>query len=176
MAKIQTRIFNYGDEKEADWPPPYGSQEKGLFYFDKETQKMVRGLPPDPHPKLAEAPYIIQDTIDKYYHPAAEKWVDSRSQLKTIDKVCGTITTDKKLEPDSSWARENKRKRREDLHRSMRKAIAQLDAGTAPLTQEVREKCERQNEIVSEALGLDAFNVAGRKNNAKGKRFRKRRR
>lgn len=173
--KIQTRIFNYGNEQEADWPPVYGTQEKGTFYWDKEQQKMVAGYPPNPHPKQGEGPFIITDTIEEYYHPAAEKYVDSKSQLKMLDKACGTITTDKKLSADPSWRKENDRKRKQDLHDSMHKAVAQLDAGTAPLDREVREKCERQNEIVSEALGFDAFNVAGRKANAKGKRFRKRR-
>lgn len=176
MAKIQTRVFNFGDKHEADWPPLFGTQEKGVFYYDKESGKMLPGYPPNPHPKLAEAPTIIQDSIDPYYHPAAQKVIDSRSQLRDIDKACGTITTDKKLDPDSSWRKEQERKRREDLHVAMRKSVAQIDSGTAPLSEETKALCAKQNEIVSERLGFDAFNVAGSKRDARGKKYRKRRR
>lgn len=175
MGEIKTRTFNYGNECESEWPPMFGTCQGGYYgHWDKEKKCLVEGPPPPREIKYGEAPMIIMDTIPEYYHPAAETYIDSRSKLRQVDKACGTITTDKLQPADSSYKKELERKRREDIHQSMHKAVAQIDAGTAPLSEETRALCERQNEIVSSALNFDAFNVAGRKKNGKGKRFRKR--
>ena len=172
MAKIQTRSFNYGNEKESEWPPMFGTGEHGHFWRDKETGKMTRE-PPKREEKFGEAPYVITDTMDEYYHPKAQVYVDSKSKLREIDSVCGTITTDKMQPAETSWRREQKRKRIEDHHKAVHTAVAQIDAGTAPMTEETKHLCEVQNEIVSKALNFDAFNVAGKKDNAKGKKYRR---
>ncbi len=144
------------------------------YYFDKATQKMVEGYPPCKNERYGDAPFIITDTIDPYRHPATGTWVESKRALKDIDRACGTITTDKQIPADASWAKENRRRRQEDMHKSMHKAVAQLDAGVVNMTEEVREKHRVQNEIVSSALGFDAFNVAGKKNDKRGKKYRRR--
>lgn len=145
-----------------------------LYFWDKETRTFSETPPPRNHNVYGEAPYVIGDTIEKYYHPKAECWTDSRSKLNMLDKTTGTITTDKKLEPDSGYQKELARQRRADMHKCIHSAVAQIDAGTAPMSEETRAKCERSNELVSERLGFDAFNVAGRKNNGKGKKYRRR--
>ncbi len=177
MTKIQTRVFNYGNECESDWPPVYGvARSEGSFvgYWDKETQTFKEGYPPNPNPKYGEAPYVIQDSIEPYKHPAAGVVVDSRSKLNMIDKVCGTITTDKMQSADSSWQRQRRAERLKDSHEALHKAVAQVDAGTAPLSEETRALCEARNAQVADALpGLDPFNAVGRVTNPKGKRFKK---
>lgn len=170
--KIQTRLFNFGDENEGTWPPRYPSGEKGLFHVDRDTGQVLPGPPPPRNIRFGEAPYIIQDSMEPYRHPATGQVIDSKSALRQTDKACGTITTDKKLPPDPTWHKEQERKRHEDIREAMRKSIAQIDGGTAPLTEEVRELCAQQNEIVSKATGWDAYNVAGRKKDVRGKRFR----
>lgn len=145
-----------------------------VFFYDKELQKVVEGYPPCPNIKYGEAPFIITDTIDPYRHPATGTWVESKKALRDIDKACGTITTDKRLAPETSQYKENLRRRRQDLHDSMHKAVAQLDAGVVDMPEEIREKHRIQNEIMSSALGFDAFNVAGRKNDKRGKKYRRR--
>lgn len=145
-----------------------------LYYWDKQARKFVEGVPPPQGRIFGQAPYVIQDSITPYYHPAACQVIDSRKALRDVDKACGTITTDKRLPPDPSWAKEQARRRRADLTESLHRAVAAVDSGTAPLTEETRALCDRQNELVSSALNFDAFNVVGRKKNAKGKRFRRR--
>lgn len=172
--KIQTKPFCFGNDKESSWPPLYGSGDKTPMYWDKESNCLKAGHPP-PRKVFANAPYVITDTIEEYYHPKACVYVDSKSKLRRIDDACGTITTDKKIEPDPSWQNEQRRLRHEDGHKALHKAVAQIDAGTAPLTEEMRAKCEQQNEIVSSALNIDAFNIVGKKNNAKGKKYRRKR-
>jgi len=171
--KIRTRTFVYGDENEAEWPPMYGSGKGGRYYRDKETGEFKEGNPPPRERKYGEAPIFISDTIKPYYHPAAEKWTDSRSELNNLDKATGCITTDKIQPADPSRQKEAKAKRDKDRKEALLKSVAQIDAGCAPMTEETRAKCERQNEIVSAALNFDAFNVVGRKKNDKGKRYRR---
>lgn len=172
--KIQSRPIDTSDPCASSWPPLEPANEPGLYHWDVETQTFKWGPPPNPHPKFADAPSIIIDTIEPYRHPGGECWVDSKSRLRDLDKACGTITTDKPIAADPSWQKEQATARRKDLHDAMHKAVAQVDAGTAPLSEEVRAQCERTNQIISSNTGMDAFNVAGRKNNAKGKRFRRR--
>lgn len=171
--KIVTRPFKAGDKCESEWPPKYGTGGSGSYYFDKEAGCMKEGYPPPKFKKFGEAPYVIQDTIDPYRHPATGVVVESRKALYEMDNACGTITTDKKLEPNKHRAVQLARELKEDMKKAREKAIAQIDSGTAPLTEETRTLCEQQNEIVSKALNFDAFNVAGRKDNAKGKPFRR---
>lgn len=173
MTKIVSRIINRGDKCESDWPPAEPSCKGFTGYWDKESRTVKEGYPPRPQ-KLAQAPFIIQDTIDPFYHQAACTYVDSRSKLRDVDNACGTITTDKPLPPDPSKQNALNRARKQDIHDSLHKAVAQVDAGTAPLNEEQRAKCAQQNEIVSSALNFDAFNAVGRKTDARGKRFRKR--
>lgn len=171
--KIVTRPFNYGDDNESEWPPKFGDRESGHFYYDKETRQTIKGFPPTKIQKFGDAPYIIGDTIDQYFHPGAGMWTDSKSGLRNLDKSTGCITTDKMIPADNSAKKQREAERKKDGHEALHKAVAMIDAGTAPLTEETRAMCERQNEIVSKALNMDAFNVAGRKTNAKGKRFRR---
>lgn len=174
--RIVSRTFNYGDEKESSWPPQFGTGGSGVYYWDKDARKFKEGFPPQNIKRYGEAPLVITDSIEPFYHQGACAMVDSRSRLKDIDAACGTITTDKLQPADPSWAKAQQKRRHEDLKESLHKSIAQIDSGNAPLTEEQRAACERQNEIISKALNYDAFNVAGRKDNAKGKRFRSRNR
>lgn len=147
------------------------------YWYDKSLRKMVDFEERCPPPRVnhyGDAPMVIEDTTDAYYHPGACRWTESKSEIKQFDRACGTITSDKKLAPDPTWANQQKAARRKDARDSLFRAVEQVDAGTAPMTEETRQLCERQNEILSKALNFDAFNVAGRKNNARGKKYRRR--
>jgi len=144
-----------------------------VYHYDKALGKVVEGYPVPQHDYFGDAPIFISDTIQPYRHPATGQWTDSRSTLRAIDKATGTITTDKKLAPDSSKARREEERRRQDWKRCMREAVRMVDDGTAPMSEETKALCRRQNEIISAATGMDAFNVAGRKRDARGKRYRK---
>lgn len=172
--KVVSRVHQAGDPCESEWPGE-GTKETGNFYWDREERKFKPGFPPAQIKKYDDAPYVIGDTIADYYHPGAEEWTDSRSKLEALDKKTGCMTTDKRQTPSDSPIKQRIRERREDMHKCMHEAVAKVDAGTAGLTEETRKLCERQNELISEATGMDAFNVAGRKNNAKGRKYRKRR-
>lgn len=173
--KIQTRIFQYGDEKESSWPPRFGTGGSGVYHLGKDG-KIKKGCPAPEVIPFGKAPYVIQDTIEPYRHPATGRWLESRSALRQEDAATGTITTDKKLAPIPHRQRQLERERRQDGHDALHKAVAQIDAGTAPLTEETKALCEQQNEIIASATGWDTFNVAGKKDNPRGKKYRGRKR
>lgn len=174
--KIRTRTFNHGDKCESSWPSMYGTGGGGRYYWDKESQTFKEGNPPNPNPKLDQAPYYISDAMTPYLHPYTMQVVDSKSQLAKIDEKYGLITTDKKLDPNPAWQAQQERERANDRREAMLKAVAQVDAGTAPLSEETRALCEQRNDAISKALNFDAFNAVGRISNAKGKRYKHRRR
>ena len=173
--KIRSRVFVHGDEKESSWPPLFGTGGAGFYHLD-ESGKLQEGPPPLRNVRYGDAPAVIQDTTDWHYHQAACRWTNSRSEIKQMDRATGTITTDGKesAEPYRKSREERvARERQKDIRESYKRAVAAIDSGNAPLSEETRAKCEHQNEIVSNALGFDAFNVAGKKDNGKGKRFRR---
>jgi|694.fasta_scaffold02764_21 hypothetical protein len=174
--KIQTRVFQYGDPKESTWPPMFGKGGSGLYHRG-EDGKFHEGPPPPRFEKFGEAPYVIQDTIAPYRHPSTGEVIESRARLNATDRACGTFTTDKKQDcTDIRKSRERQLavERKKDIHEAMRKAVAAVDSGNAPLSEETRHRCEVQNRIVSDALGFDAFNVCGKKDDRRGKKYRKR--
>lgn len=174
--EIKSRPFQFGDENEAAWPPRYGTGGTGSYYWDQKKHKFVSGAPPA-REVYDTAPFVISDSLKgAFYHHGACKWTDSRSELRAIDKATGCITTDKQIPADPSEQRRLKRERREDGTKALLKSVAQIDAGTAPISEELQAKCDIQNEVISNALNMDAFNVVGKKNNAKGKRFKRFRR
>lgn len=175
--KIQTRPFNYGHEHEAEWPPLMPDQNAQGFvgYWDSESMTFKEGYPPRKNLSFGKAPYVIPDTIEPYRHPATGQTIESRAALRATDKACGTITTDKKLDPDPSWQKSRWDAIHKDRKEAMHKAVSAIDNGTAPLTEETRALCAQDNERMSKALGMDCFNVAGRKKDERGKRFRGRR-
>lgn len=174
--KIRSRVFQHGDEKESSWPPLFGTGGTGIYHF-AEDGKMVEGPPPVRFPKMGEAPYVIQDSIDAFRHSASGEWIDSRAKLRDTDRACGTTTTDKR-EDCTPFVRAREKKTRDerktDIHQAMRRAINDLEYGMAPLTEEARHKCEINDRIISDRLGFDAFNAVGRKKDPREKKYRKR--
>lgn len=142
-----------------------GLRSKFHGYWDKDLMKFVEGDPPA-RETYGEAPLFISDEIKPFRHPATGQVVSSKSELNRINKATGCIET----APGEKVA-QKKRRDGVDWDQAMQKAIHQIDNGMAPLDERTREMCKQQNELVSKALGFDAFNVAGRKN---GSRKRKR--
>ena len=172
--KIQTKPMIRGHENESSWPSEFGTAQSGRYHWDPETKTFKPGSKPTGIKQYAKAPYVISDTINQpFRHAASGELIESRSQLKATDKACGTITSGEPLPPAPNRRAERKKLIDADRKAAQLKAVAAIDNGTAPLTEETRALCERQNEILSNALNFDAFNVAGRKSNGKGKRFRK---
>jgi hypothetical protein len=171
--KIRTKTFNYGNEKESEWPPQFGEGARGLFWYNRETKEITTEPPKRPE-TYGQAPIYISDTLrTPYYHPAAQKWTESRSELNALDDKTNTITTDKVIPGDPTKQRQLLYERKLDSTRALHKAIAAIDSGNAPISEETQAICDQENERITKQLGVDAFNIVGKKNNAKSKRLRK---
>ena len=59
--KIQTRIFQYGDENEGSWPPQFGTGDTTPTYINSKGEYCV-GYPPR-ESKLTGAPYVAKDEM-----------------------------------------------------------------------------------------------------------------
>jgi hypothetical protein len=147
-----------------------------VYYWDSGKQKMIEGYPPQRNVKYGEAPFVITDTIDPYFHPAVNRWVESKRGIDEIDRACGTITTDKEILPDERVIKERKRQERKDLASACEEAIARLDNGTHTVPEDVRAMCDIQNRVIAEGTGWDCYNLTGRKNDKRGYKYRGRNR
>jgi len=171
--KIKSKILQRGHEHESDWPPIYGEGSRGCFWYDTEAKCMTQEPPARPI-SYGCAPAIIQDTLKTaYYHPGACKWTESRSELNALDQKTGTITTDKKIPPSPTQKRQRDYERLQDIKEAQQKAIAAIDNGSAKISEETQAICDEENERITKATGVDAFNIAGKKRNDKSRRLRK---
>lgn len=171
---IRSRTIKRGDPCESSWPSDHGTVEHGFTgHWCRETNKFVEG-PPPAREVFSQAPAIITDDMKPTYHHGVCRKIDSKSQWKKIDKALGLSTSDRFEPASKAPLREHRRKLQQDRHEALRRAVAAVDAGEAPLSEEVRAKCAAENERLSNILGVDLFNVAGRKNDKRGKRYRRR--
>lgn len=178
--KIQTRIFNYGNEKESSWPAKFGTstilgenQGGGLFHIDEATGELADGYPPPKVKKRGRAPAIIMDSIEPHYHHGACMWTDSKTGIRDMDKASGMVTLDHPLKGDKSHLKRLKDERRKDLHESMLRAVEDVKNNNTPLTEEQKAACAISDDITAKALNWDCYNVGGIKGNKKGKPFKR---
>lgn len=178
--KIQTKPFQHS-KNEGSWPPLFGDRYdpetgeikgKGHICYVKDGE-LHEGPPPRPEVH-DRAPYVIQDSIEPYYHPGICRVVDTRSGLRDADNACGTITTDKLIPGNKNATLQRQKELKEDRTKALHKAVADVDSGNAPLSEETRAICKQQNEILAAALpGLDPWNAAGHRSDKRGKRYKK---
>lgn len=171
--RIVTKPRQKGDENEGTWPSEFGTREVGVWHIDPE-KGVQKGYPPRRTNKFGQAPMYISDEIKPYRHPRTGKVVTSKSALMRMDRDVGTITTHvaEGLDPDATSYKEDQYQIKRDRSETLRKAVELVDSGNAPLSEETKAKCALMNENLSKALNFDAFNVAGNKNDERGKQFR----
>lgn len=170
--KIQTKTMVRGHEHESEWPSEFGTCKSGRYHWDAETKTFKKGSKPSNIKKYAKAPMVIGDSIEAFRHPTSGEIIDSKSKLRDTDRACGTVTTRERPPPPPDRQGELKKERAKERKAAMHKAIAAIDNGMAPLTEETKAICAQENERISQTLGFDAFNVAGRKKDGRGKRFK----
>lgn len=167
MTKIISKIPDYTGDKVGTWPSMEPVGDKGYFRIDKSTGKLT-DEPPEPLGNcFGRAPTVIQDSIEPYYHPRLERYVDSRSKLEMVDKALGTITMGKDEKPSITpqQIRERIRKEhREDIKQARLKAMAKLDAeGGFTRDEKLKAACKERNEQIANQLGRDTIEHDGKK-------------
>jgi hypothetical protein len=133
---------------------------RATYYWCKKRRKLIEGYPPNPNNYFGDAPCVIFDSMPPEYHEAGRMTVDSRKTWKLLDKMHGTITFsphENYTPPDETLA--EKRKRRDDIREARRKAVAQVKAGTHPLTDDQKQLCRQADERISHQLGYDVSKI-----------------
>lgn len=115
--------------------------------------------------KLISKVNIKTDTIDAYYHPAAQMWVESNAALKQLDEATGTTTYDYDKKPEITHKQIRDRidsELTEDRSRSYREAVERYDSGNLNLTEEQRAVCKQKNNVVAHQTGKESFKHNGK--------------
>lgn len=113
MGEIKSKIHKYGHENESAWPPPFGNRKSGRCYYDKERRCIVEGSPPPKYEKHGQAPIAIMDSMEKTYHEAAGRHIESRKEWNAADKETGSLTFGSRDEVARHTAKGQRDKERE---------------------------------------------------------------
>lgn len=81
MSDIKSKIFNYGDKNESEWPPRFGNRKSGRSYWNKEKKCMVEGSPDPSHISKA-LDNFTSDVIDPTESMINGKHYSSKSRLR----------------------------------------------------------------------------------------------
>lgn len=145
---IKSKVFNYGDEKEADWPPKYPNNPKGMVgYWDEETKAFKRGYPPNRNNQFGTAPSVIFDSMPPTYHEGASRIVESRKEWERLDKETGSLTFGSIKEPRrhvEKGQKERDRELRKDRRRATEEALKAVRANPREINQKWEKEAEKQ--------------------------------
>jgi hypothetical protein len=157
---IKSRTFNYGNEKEAEWPSQFGTLDKTPMYFDKEKGCMVEGYPP-PRQINDTAPMVLFDSMDEQYHHGVCRPIASRKEWQLADKESGSAT----LSP-TDWKRNSerrealKRKQEFELAKDRRKAsieaVRAFNQNREGFEQKMRQRAYEQEQS-AKAAGVESL-------------------
>lgn len=157
--KIRSRITKRGHKNESSWPSDFGTLDKTPMYVCRKTGRVKKGYPKPP--KIDQkAPTIIFDEMPAQYHEAAKRRIDRRSEWRLADKQHGTIT----MGPNENWTPrdptiDDKIERREDIREARKRAVADVLANRAPLTEDQKALCRKADERISQQLGYDVRKI-----------------
>lgn len=157
---IKSKIFNYGNEHEAEWPPLFGSKDENtaqVYHWDPETQSLKEGHAPNRNNQFGQAPHVIFDSMPATYHEGACRTVESRKEWERLDKETGSLTFGSVNESRKHIARGNKEQAKElkaDRRRAALEAIRKVRANPREINQKFQKQAEKQLETAKKS-GLD---------------------
>lgn len=155
MSAIKSKIHNYGHEHEADWPPRFPENPKGLVgYWDPETKTFKEGYPPNPNNQFGVAPIVMFDSMPKTYHQGACREVESRAEWERLDRECGTLTFGSINEPRKYVEKGSKAQDRElkkDRRRAAEEALKMVRANPREISQKWEKEAEKQKEVAKKS-------------------------
>lgn len=156
MSEIKTRIFNYGNEKEAEWPPKFGTNNGrgGRFYRCKKTGVIKEGSPPSEIVRFGEAPQVIFDSMPPEYHPDEGRVVESRKEWEKLDEKYNRITFGTREEVKRTTKKGVKQEEKElkaDRSQATRQSIQAWKENPKEMAQKLDKQSEAQYESAKKA-------------------------
>ncbi len=157
MSKIKSRVHEYGNAKEASWPPQFPETAQGFHgYWDKEQQRFMEGSPPIREKIYGEAPTVIFDSMPKTYHHGIQREIETRSEWRAADAAAGTITFGSREEaaPRIDQANERK-KRRQEIRKASVTAMQAYRENPREVSQRVEKQTIAKIEKAKKDFGVD---------------------
>lgn len=145
---IKSKIFNYGNEHEASWPPQYPETTQGLVgYIDPITKEFKKGYPPNPNNNFGIAPSVIFDSMPPTYHEGACRTVESRQEWERLDKKHNCLTFGSIQEPRKyidKGISEEKMALKKDRRRAAREALQKVRANPKEINEKLNREADKQ--------------------------------
>lgn len=148
MAKIQTRLFNYGNEKESAWPPQFPDEGNAgrHFFYDKEQKKVVEGYPlPE---GVNSSAFVQQDTMEPTQHMKDGKWYTSKREFRKTTRRYGCEEIGDQIDWRNKPTKDPKQEQK--LEEAVGRAYYQVRDGMAPLSEFDKERCKIINRNIRE--------------------------
>lgn len=139
MSKIQTRIFNYGNDKESSWPSQFGTGEKGRFVIrDGEVIRAEYANNID-----VDAPFVQVDEMPPTQHMHDLKYYTSKKEFRKVTRRCGA----EEIGTDVEWRNKPRvdPKKEQKLEEAVAKAYYQVRDNMAPLSELDKARCQIMN-------------------------------
>lgn len=152
--KITSRIHNYGDPCESEWPSRFGTGEKGIFHFNHNKGETVGGVPENPNNHFETPPMAIFDTIRGQYHPDVGRVLDSRSEWQRADAAHGRITfgsTEEVRRTTTERVRQEQREMAEDRRNAAIEAHTEYRQNPTEVKQRREKMAEQQMTTLKES-------------------------
>lgn len=160
MGAIKSKIFNYGHEHEADWPPQFPETIRGsVGYIDPITKLYVEGFPPNPNNQFGIAPMAIFDSMPPTYHERACRIVESRKEWERLDQETGSLTFGNVKESRKyikKGVKEETKAMKKDRRKASEEAIKMVRANPKEINQKWQKHSEKQFEEAKKS-GLDTL-------------------
>lgn len=117
-------------------------QYRGLFYWDKEQQKMVEHKP-QPREK-GQSAYFIPDEMEPTKHMANGKIYTSKSKFRAATKALGY----EEVGNDVNYRVKKPERNVGNLEEDISRAYYQVRDNEAPLSEFDKERCKIQNNTI----------------------------
>lgn len=141
--KIKSRVFEYGNEKESEWPSKYGTREAGRFWWNHETQTFDTQPPPKPQ-KLGESAAVIPDEIEVKSMVDQKVYTSKRALLASYKRAGKEVVgNDVDYRPTKDPAIE--KRAAEKLEADISRSYYQVRDGMAPLSEFDKARCKAIN-------------------------------
>ena len=154
MSEIRSRVFNYGNEKESEWPPRFGTGGSGRFHIDQSTGDLEEGNPPPKIEKFGIAPIAIMDSMDRQFHEGVGREIESRKEWNMADKESGCVTFGSREEVKRNCEKGIQRERLEmkkDRRKSALTAMQAYKENPKEIRQKLRKEGEKQMRVLEKS-------------------------
>lgn len=143
MSEIKSKIHNYGNINESEWPPRFGTGGGGRYHV--KNGELKEGNPETTIKRYGTAPVAIFDSMPAQYHEKAGRVIESRKDWDRADKETGSITFGSREEVQRTTTK-GILEEQKALKKDRRKASLASTQAYKENPAEVKQRLEKQGE------------------------------